>query len=201
LLEGAARQGDGAGGCPFVLIDAEDAFAGEGDAVQFAMGAVTVVDGRAVGPSETGLFAGRAVLVVVTQAVGLAGRVRVGDGFAGLAVGVVIGGGAAGGLLADGAGCVGIAPGDQVVGVVPGEGGGPNWLSVALVLFDFIQPVGRIVAIGGFMAVGVKPLDQVSGLVIAVVGGLAQRQDFPDYPVVAVVLEGVDVAVGVGELS
>jgi hypothetical protein len=44
-------------------------------------------------------------------------------------------------------------------------------------------------------------MDQVPGRVIAVVGGLAQRQDFPDHPVVAVVLEFVGVAVGVGELD
>ena len=133
--------------------------------------------------------AGRAVLIAVTQAVGLAGGVRVSDGFAGLAVGVVIGGGAAGGLLAGGAGCVGIAPGDQVVGIVPGQRGGPNQLGAARYCLISSSQFGRIVGISGFMAVGVKALDQVAGLVIAVVGGLAQRQDFLDHPVVAVVLE------------
>lgn len=51
------------------------------------------------------------------------------------------------------------------------------------------------------MAVGIKALDQVSSLVIAVVGDLAQRQDFPYHPVVGVVFELMGVTVGVVELN
>ena len=45
--------------------DAEDAFTGEGDGLQLAVGAVTVADWGAVRPGEPGLVAGKAVLVAV----------------------------------------------------------------------------------------------------------------------------------------
>ena len=56
-----AGQGGFAGRGPLVLVDADAALTGDADALQFAMGAVGVVECGAVGQGQAGGFAARAV--------------------------------------------------------------------------------------------------------------------------------------------
>ena len=57
VLRHAAGQGGFAGRGPLVLVDADAAFTGDADALQFAMGAVGVVQCAAVRQGQAGGFA------------------------------------------------------------------------------------------------------------------------------------------------
>jgi len=61
VLRHATGQGGFAGLGPLVLVDADAALAGDADALQFAMGAVGVVQCAAVGQGQAGGLAARAV--------------------------------------------------------------------------------------------------------------------------------------------
>src|SRR6218665_369752 len=92
----AAGGGGGRGGGePFVPVYADVALTRDADQFEFAMCAVAVANGCAIGPGQFGFLARLAVFVGVGQAVAAAGRVGVVDGFAGFAACVIVGQGGA----------------------------------------------------------------------------------------------------------